>query len=206
MPESRDFNRRHGGRDAEDVGLEAVLVCTQALYKSRKTLTETCFNEAMIMCKRIALRTAESEHVRNAIGGKFQHWKDMCEVFVLAIPVLEAQSLAREDAVTGDLAPTSALITQHYDTLMKDLERLNDLLLLARNILATTQAVQLLASESRLDQQVTSLIDLCIRVTARGYDGEPDARAEQQWANVINSCRFIQNISTESVLRACTQS
>lgn len=71
---------------------------------------------------------------------------------------------------------------------MKDLERLNDILVLARNVLATSQVVQNLAGESLVDQQVTTLIDLCVRVTARGYDGEAGSRTEQQWGNVINSC------------------
>jgi len=188
MPDLKDFRRRHGGRDAEDVGLEAVLMCTQALYKSRKTLTESCFNGAMYTCKKIVKGTNESEHVRNNIGAIPQHWKDIYDVFNLAIPFLEAQSLAVEDPLTGIVGSTSALMALNHDTLMKDLERLNDILILARNVLATTQGVQNLAGESLVDQQVLKLVDLCIRVTARGYDGDAGSRTEQQWGNVIGSC------------------
>jgi len=188
MPDPKDFRRRHGGRDAEDVGLETVLICTHALYKSRKTLTENCFDGAMFTCKKIVKATNESERVRNDIGSRSQHWKDIYEVFNLAIPVLEAQSLAVEDPATGSIGSTSALMALNHDVLMKDLERLNDILVLARNVLATSQVVQNLAGESLVDQQVTTLIDLCVRVTARGYDGEAGSRTEQQWANVINSC------------------
>lgn len=189
MPDPNEFRRRHGGREAEDVGLEMVLLCTQALYKSRKTLTESAFNTAMHTCKNVVKRTNDNEDVRNNLGNIPRHWKDIYDVFNLAIPVLETLSLTFEDPSPGTIGPTSTLMVSNHDTLMKDLERLNDILVLARNILATTQGVQNLAGESLVDQQVLKLIDLCVRVTARGFDGETGSRAEQQWGNVIGSCK-----------------
>ena len=188
MPISRENMSKHG-REAEEQGLEMVLVSTQALFKSRKTLTESCFDTTMKTCKAIVRRTTNSEHVRNLIGNAPQQWKDMTEVFALAIPVLEAQSLAAENAQDGTSISSSTLMAANHDTLMKDLERLNDILLIARNVLATTPKVQDLAGESLLDQQVLKLIDLCVRVTARGYDGDAGSRAELLWGNVIGSCK-----------------
>ena len=75
-------------------------------------------------------------------------------------------------------------------TLMKDLERLTDLLTIARNMLATTLLAQNLAAEASFDQQVLRLIDICVRVTARGYDGEAGGRAEAQCSNIIESCKL----------------
>lgn len=191
MLDVKDFRRRYGGRDAEDVGLELVLTCTQALYRNRNTLTESCFNTAMKTCKNIVRATGEHEHVRDNLGATSRHWKDIYDVFTLAIPALEAQSLAVADPSTGNIGSTSALIALNHNMLMKDLERLNDILVLARNVLATTLAVQNLAGENLVDQQVLKLIDLCVRVTARGYDGESGSRTEQQWGNVIGSCESI---------------
>ena len=74
-------------------------------------------------------------------------------------------------------------------TLMKDLERLNDLLTIARNMLATTTKAQNLAAEAGFDQQILKFIDLCVRVTARGYDGDVGGRTETQWATVVGSCK-----------------
>ena len=71
---------------------------------------------------------------------------------------------------------------------MKDLERLNDLLTIARNMLATTVKAQNLAAQTRFDQTILKLIDICVRVTARGYDGDTGNRAETQWANIVGSC------------------
>ncbi|KAL2044945.1 hypothetical protein N7G274_002720 [Stereocaulon virgatum] len=182
-----DFRRRHG-RDAEDKGFELVLVCTHALFKSRKTLTESAFDEAMRTCKTIVRRAANSKEVRDIIGHSLQRWKDMTEVFTFAIPVLEAHSLAPDDSLTGASASSSALMAGNHDTLMKDLDRLNDVLLVARNVLGGgTQKIQNLAGESLFDQQVLKLIDLCVRVTARGYDGDAGSRTEILWGKVIGS-------------------
>lgn len=122
------------------------------------------------------------------IGMNLQHWKDMNQTFALALPVLEFQSLASDDLQTAAPSSASALMALNHDTLMKDLERLNDILIIARNVLATTVKVQNLAGESLLDQQILKLIDLCVRVTARGYDGDAGSRTEQQWGDVIGSC------------------
>lgn len=78
--------------------------------------------------------------------------------------------------------------------LMKDLERLNDLLTIARNILATTKRAQDLAGDSGFDQQVLKLIDICVRVTARAYEGEePGRRTENQLGLLNTSCKCFQN-------------
>ena len=175
-----------------------ILICTQALYKSRKTLPEKTFDHVTRTCKKVITRSANSEQVRHLIGEAPQQWKDFHDLFALAIPVLEAQSLAAEVPHTGAAALSSALMALNHDTLMKDLERLNDILIIARNVLATTQKVQDLAGESQLDQQILKLIDLCVRVTARGYDGDSGSRTELQWGNVITSCKLLCSASFRS--------
>lgn len=54
--------------------------------------------------------------------------------------------------------------------LLKDLERLNDLLIIVRNALVHSEEVQNLCGEKAFDQHVMTLIDLCVRVTARQYE------------------------------------
>ena len=117
-------------------------------------------------------------------------WKEFNAVFETAVPVLEAQSFASEDSsVANGNGSSSALMASNHNNLMKDLERLNDLLMIARNMLATTTKAQNLAGDSQIDQQVLKLIDVCVRVTARGYDGDAGSRSETQWANVVGSCK-----------------
>ena len=78
----------------------------------------------------------------------------------------------------------------NHVNLMKDLERLDDLLILARNILTAHKCAQDFAGETGLDKQVFKLIGLCIRVTAQGYDGDPASRNETIWANIVQLCKL----------------
>lgn len=107
----------------------------------------------------------------------------------MALPELRRQSFVPPDPTNARTpGSASALMAANHATLMKDLERLNDLMTVARNMLATTVKAQNLAAESHFDQEVLKLIDICVRVTARGYDGEAGGRTETQWANVVASC------------------
>ena len=181
------------GKEAEEMSLYMVCSCTQALFKNRKTLNEAVWEDTIKSCKVLVRRTNSDEKVRILLGTNPDNWKDINQVFMLAIPVLEAQSLAPVDPQTGASGSFSALMASNHDTLMKDLERLNDILTVARNCLATVTKAQNLAGESLLDQQVQKLIDLCVRVTARGYDGDAGSRTEIQWGNVIGACKSINN-------------
>ena len=81
---------------------------------------------------------------------------------------------------------SSNLIAYNYFSLVKEIERLNDLCTIARNLLATTKRAQNLAAEKGFDQSILSLIDTCVRFTARGFDGETNARNEERWQKVVN--------------------
>ena len=193
-----DESRSKDGKMTEELGVEFVCCVTQSLFRSRKSLRDTTFENCLKSSKNWLRRTLESAVVRQAIGGNSQQWVDINQVFYLAIPALEVQSIPSDANLTSGATTSSALMTLNYDTLMKDLERLNDILLIARNCLATTQRAQNLAGESLLDQQVLKLIDLCVRVTARGYDGETPSRAEQPWANVIGACESPESLAGDS--------
>ena len=75
--------------------------------------------------------------------------------------------------------------------LLKDVERINELCTIARNLLATKQEVQDLAAEAKLDQNILKLTDVCVRVAARGYDGEVGTRTEEKWQRVVNACTLL---------------
>ena len=80
---------------------------------------------------------------------------------------------------------SSDLIAANYFSLVKDIERLNDLCTIARNLLATTKKAQNLAAEQGFDQKILKLIEVCVRVTARGFDGETNQRNEERWQKVV---------------------
>ena len=188
------------GKEAEELSLYMICSCTQALFKNRKTLNEAVWEETIKSCKILERRTNNDEKVRTFLGCNLDNWKDINCVFTLAIPVLEAQSLAPVDPQTGASGSFSALMALNHDILMKDLDRLNDILMVARNCLATVTKAQNLAGESLLDQQVQKLIDLCVRVTARGYDGDAGSRTEIQWGNVIGACESNDSLQHHSLM------
>lgn len=127
---------------------------------------------------------------RTALGINPLNWRDYVGLFELAIPALEAQSFISDDplAVNANGSCSTWMALNHVH-LMKDLERLDDLLVLARNILTAHKCAQDFAGETGLDKQVFKLIGLCIRVTAQGYDGDSGSRNETIWANIIQLCK-----------------
>jgi palmitoyltransferase len=101
--------------------------------------------------------------------------------------VLETQSFSWKNPTSTSIDGSSSnLIAYNYFSLVKDIERLNDLCTIARNLLATTKKAQNLAAEKGFDQQILKLIDVCVRVTARGFDGESNVRNEERWNKVVN--------------------
>ena len=189
MPTPNHFKTKFG-KEPEEVSFFMICSCTQALFKNRKTLTDAVWEDTMKSCKTLVRRTSNEEKIRTLLGINSANWTDIHYVFTLAIPVLEAQSLAPTDPQTGTTGSFSALMALNHDTLLKDLERLNDILLIARNCVCTVTKAQNLAGESLLDQQIQKLIDICVRVTARGYDGDAGSRTELQWGNVIGACKL----------------
>ena len=124
---------------------------------------------------------------RQALGFSPKVWQGLTAVLSKAIPVLEQQSFAWKNPPASSFNGSSSdLIAAHYLSLVKDIERLNDLCTIARNLLATTKKAQNLAAEKAFDQQILKLIDVCVRVTARGFDGETNARNEERWQKVVN--------------------
>jgi palmitoyltransferase len=97
-------------------------------------------------------------------------------VFLAAIPTLSRCSLREgyaENIQPGAHIPeSSTLIAENHATLLEDLTVLNNLLVIARNMLAIKEVAQDICSTAQLDKQVMKLIVICINVTSKGYDGE----------------------------------
>lgn len=124
---------------------------------------------------------------RHNLGLSPDIWQGLTDVLTKAIPVLESQSFAWKSPPSTNYDHSSSnLIAYNYFSLVKDIERLNDLCTIARNLLATTKKAQNLAAEKGFDQRILALIDTCVRVTARGFDGETNARNEERWQKVVN--------------------
>ncbi len=127
---------------------------------------------------------------RHALGLSAELWVGLTGVFTGAVPVLEPLSFAAHDSVaTNYNGSSSTLVALNYVTLLDYIERLNDLCMIARNLLATTSKAQNLAADTGFDQQILKLIDVCVRVTARGYDGEAETPNEEKWQKIVTVCK-----------------
>lgn len=172
--------------EVEEVGLEVIVWVAQGMFMDRNTYPESTYDHALKTGKKILRASARhgNKAVRQLLAESHEIWNAYTDLLSVALPSLESRSFSSEDPN----ASSAALIAANYAILMKDLERVNDLLLIARNLLATTALAQDIAGDSGIVQMVIKLIEVCVRVTARGYDGEAGARInEAQWRNIIDA-------------------
>ncbi|KAK4948718.1 hypothetical protein LTR10_012722 [Elasticomyces elasticus] len=167
--------------------LQIVLAGTQTHYENRGLIDDKRLDHLLKCGKQILYKSHQESDVRSALGFNPRVWEGLTRVLSVAIPALEQQSFAWKNPPASSYnGSSSELIAAHYLSLVKDIERLNDLCTIARNLLATTKKAQNLAAEKSFDQQILKLIDVCVRVTARGYDGEANPRNEERWQKVVN--------------------
>lgn len=144
---------------------------------------------------------------REALGKDPEVWRELGLLFEAAVPSLERRSFIPADQ--DQEGASGLLIAKHAASLQVDLERLNDLVGIARNILTIGEVAQNLASESQFDNEVFKLMSVCVKVTARGYDGEAGSAEEDKWQGVVNdykrlliTClKFLNNLTAKNETR-----
>ena len=165
------------------------------------------------VCKETLKSTAQNESVRQAIGCDVKFWSELVNLLKAAIPSLERRSFKTWDPSSVDYESTSgAHIADHCPALWRDLERLNDLVSITRNVLTVGQKAQDLAAEHGLDSEIFRLVNCCVRVTARGYDGDAETGDEEKWQWVVNaykkllitSLQFLNNLVAQNERRKLT--
>ncbi|KAF3388525.1 Palmitoyltransferase swf1 [Penicillium rolfsii] len=166
--------------------LKVILAGTLSHYETRGMIDDKRLEHMLAAGKQILYKTHQESEVRHNLGMSPDIWAGLTDVLTKAIPVLESQSFAWKSPRAALEHSSSNLIAYNYFSLVKDIERLNDLCTIARNLLATTKKAQNLAAEKGFDQRILALIDTCVRVTARGFDGETNPRNEERWQKVVN--------------------
>ena len=117
-------------------------------------------------------------------------WEDLQNLLRAATVSLQQRSFAPPDPSAPEYEGASgAHIAFNYSSLLKDLERINDLVSIARNALTAGETAQNLAIEALFDHEIFRLINLCVKVTARGYDGDAGTAEEEKWQRVVNACK-----------------
>ncbi|CAI6332235.1 unnamed protein product [Periconia digitata] len=138
--------------------------------------------------KKTLEETRRNFELREELGLSEVFWDDLAGVIKAAIPSLERRSFAAPDPVTPEYEGLSGpLIASYSPTLLRDLERLNQLIAIGRNVLVFGEKVQNLSAMRLFDKDIYAMINVCVRVTARGYDGEAGTQDEDKWQSVINA-------------------
>ncbi|MCJ1416541.1 copper transport protein [Xylographa parallela] len=171
---------------ATKIGLRMAIMYTEGMFRHRRTLNDSVWVACLAMGKKVLAKTQAEPETRQFLAESPELWKELELCFAQAMPEIERQSFISVDAANEASGASNAdVMLANQVNLTKDLERLNDLLMIARNMLATTNKAQNLAATSAFDKQVIKYIDLCVRVTARGYDGDNNQRAEAVWTSII---------------------
>jgi palmitoyltransferase len=130
----------------------------------------------------------KSLELREELGLSWEFWDDLAGVLKAAIPSLERRCFAAPDPAAPEYEGLSGpLIASYSPSLLRDLERLNQLVCIARNVQVHGERVQNLSADRLFDKDIFALINVCVRVTARGYDGEAGTQDEDKWQGVINA-------------------
>ncbi|EER41430.1 essential cytoplasmic protein Ctr86 [Histoplasma capsulatum H143] len=152
----------HGGPKCTpaELLLRVVLAGTLTHYETRGMIDDKRLEHMLLSGKQILYKSHQESEVRQNLGFSPAIWQGLTDVLSKAIPVLETQSLA----APGNCEESSSnLIAYNYFSLVKDIERLNDLCTIARNLLATTKKAQNLAAEKGFDQRICAMTT-CVRV------------------------------------------
>lgn len=138
------------------------------------------------VCKATLAASAREAAVRAAIGTDGRFWAELVGLLRAAVPSVERRSFTIWDPSSVDYdSPSGALIAQHHPGLWRDLERLTDLLAIARNALAAGPRAQDAAAAARFDHELFRLVNAAVRVTARGYDGDAGTPDEEKWQVIV---------------------
>jgi palmitoyltransferase len=135
------------------------------------------------------------EHQANAnyvaseeLGTDPKLWKDLTDLFVVAVPSIKTRCFP-DNFVEGTSefdSASSRLIALNSTSLVADLSRLEDMIIISRNILTVGQEAQNMAAKARLDQAMFKFTTLCIKASARGFPTDNTTRQdEEKWHVVI---------------------
>ena len=91
----------------------------------------------------------------------------------------------------------ATLIGKNYVKLTKDLDFIKSLISISRNLISIGEPAWSQCAETHYDKKILQLIDVCIRVTGRGFDGETKSVTEQMWRNITKQCECCELISMQ---------
>jgi len=176
----------------EEIAFSAALICLEGHYNDEPPIPgHKSRAKVMAMVTKTLEKTHSIKEVRDTLSTNVEIWIHLTKIFAAAVPNLSTRSvgpLATLNDIEKSLTSqeSTQLIVKNHAGLKQDLQILNKLMHIARNLVVTTVAQELCAAVS-FDQMVYQTIILCINVTSKGSDGEV----------LDNGCRTKLNEITE---------
>ncbi len=160
----------------EERNFQAALIMAESHFSKCPPIGRKTVNKTTETVRRTMDKTLNVSEIREVLAKNVDIWIRLRKVFAAAIPTLGARSAREAYAETAppnvDIPESSFLIAENHGSLLEDLTLLNNLLVIARNMLAIKEVAQDICSICQVDKQITKLIILSVSVTSKGYDGE----------------------------------
>jgi hypothetical protein len=129
---------------------------------------------------------------RKELGSEVDTWIRHSYVLSMALPVIEVLScITDEEGVplhAEEDLKVATLIGRNYVKLTKDLDFVKAIISISRNLISIGEPAWSQCAETLYDKKILQIIDICVRVTGRGFDGGAKSVAEQMWRNITKQC------------------
>ncbi|EGY14383.1 uncharacterized protein VDAG_05547 [Verticillium dahliae VdLs.17] len=182
IPSLPDPGPSDGSKPSESIEercFSAALICLEGHYTSSPPMGPMTANKVSSMIAKTLEKTHTFKHVRESLARNVAIWIWLTRIFGAAIPNLTTRSVGPLSSLNDPekgVSPqeSTALIVKNQVNLKDDLQILNKLMHIARNLLVTSEpeVPQDICAAVHFDQMVYRTIILCVNVTSKGYDGE----------------------------------
>ncbi|KAG7117330.1 hypothetical protein HYQ45_015923 [Verticillium longisporum] len=182
IPSLPDPGPSDGSKPSESIEercFSAALICLEGHYTSSPPMGPMTANKVSGMIAKTLEKTHTFKHVRESLARNVAIWIWLTRIFGAAIPNLTTRSVGPLSSLNDPekgVSPqeSTALIVKNQVNLKDDLQILNKLMHIARNLLVTSEpeVPQDICAAVHFDQMVYQTIILCVNVTSKGYDGE----------------------------------
>lgn len=178
----------------EEVCFTAALICIEGHQTTTMMPGPLTKKKVSSIVARTLEKTQSFQEVREAFSKNVEIWIYLTQIFDAAVGNLTSRTTTD---VIGDRAvsamETSAAILKNSALLKEDLQMLDKLMHIARNMLVTTepQVPQDICTTVGFNQVVYQVIAVCVNITSKGYDGEILDDNSRTKLNEINGlCKF----------------
>ncbi|KAJ2905634.1 copper transport 86 [Zalerion maritima] len=160
----------------EEVCFESALLCLEGHFTNSPPMGPLTGGKVVKVVNKTLDRTHQYKDIRETLSRNVEVWLWFCLIFASAVPSLTARSVGPlHDPDRGnDPAESAALIIKNYPSLKEDLHILNKLMLVARNLLVTSEpeVPQDICAGVHFDQMVFQTLILCVNVTSKAYNAD----------------------------------